>query len=148
MGVSSNRYATRIFRDRVAARRRSLAAANTAFSTFWWENSGGRSGVTGAIGVNVERPGSAFNNFFGDHHLFDPFKTRQIEHGVKQNAFHDRPQAAGPGLAFDGLARDSAECLLGEAEIDALHLEKPLVLFDQGVLWFEQNALECRLVEV
>ena len=78
----------------------------------------------------------------------DAFETRQVEHGVEQNALHDRAQAARPGLAFDRLAGDGAQRLLGKAEVDALHLEQPMVLLDQRVLRLDQDALERRLVEV
>src|SRR4029077_17480811 len=40
------------------------------------------------------------------------------------------------------------QSLFRKAEIDALHFEKPLVLLDQGVLRFEQDALERRFVKV
>src|SRR5260221_12466935 len=48
--------------------------------------------LTGASAVDVERPRRALDNLFGDHHLLDTFEARQIEHGVKQNALHDRAQ--------------------------------------------------------
>jgi hypothetical protein len=46
------------------------------------------------------------------------------------------------------LAGDGAERLLGKAEVDALHLEQPLGLLDQGILRLKQNGLERRLVEI
>src|ERR1700730_17942891 len=71
-----------------------------------------------------------------------------MNHVSKQNALHKQARSAGAGLAFYRLAGNGAERLLGEAEVDALHLEKTLVLLDQCILRFEQNALERRFVEV
>src|SRR6266567_8446900 len=67
---------------------------------------------------------------------------------VEQNALHDRAQPARASLALHRLLGDSPECLVGKGEIDALHLEQPLVLFDQGVLGLGQDAFERSLVEV
>src|SRR5205085_6909925 len=52
------------------------------------------------------------------------------------------------GLAIDRLARNGAERLLRQRQIDALHLEQPLVLLYQRVLRLGENALQRRLVEV
>jgi len=90
----------------------------------------------------------SLHDLFRDHHFLDAFKARQIEHGVEQHALHDRAQAAGPGLPLDRLAGDGAQRLLGKAEFDALHLEQPMVLFNQRVLRLDQDALERRFVEV
>jgi hypothetical protein len=46
------------------------------------------------------------------------------------------------------LAGDGAQRLLGKAQVDALHLEQPLVMLDQRILRFNQNALERGLVEI
>src|ERR1700681_2883016 len=83
-----------------------------------------------------------------DHPSLEAFEARQIEHGVEQDALHDRAQAARPGLALDGLAGNGAQRLLGKGEVYALHLEQSMVLFDQRVLGLDQDALERRLVEV
>src|SRR5204862_3570053 len=80
--------------------------------------------------------------------LLYAFEARQIEHGVEQEAFYDRAQAARTGLAVDGLARNRAQRLLGKREIDRLHLEQPLVLLHQRVLGLGENELEGGLVEV
>ena len=80
-------------------------------------------------------------NFPGDHHLLDAFEARQVEHRVEQDALHDRTQAARSGLAVDRLAGDGAERFLGQSEIDAFHLEQPLILLDQRVLRLPEDAL-------
>ena len=48
----------------------------------------------GAVGINVERPRGTLDDFFRDHDLLDAFEARQVEHGVEQDTFHDRAQAA------------------------------------------------------
>ena len=101
-----------------------------------------------AVRVDVERPRGAFDDFLRDHDLLDAFEARQVEHGVEQDALHDRAQPARAGLALDRLARDGAERLLGQRQVDVLHLEQPLVLLYQGVLRLGEDALERRLVEV
>src|SRR6516164_5721402 len=102
----------------------------------------------GAVGINVERPRGTLDDLFRDHDLLDAFEARQVEHRVEQDTFHDRAQAARAGLAVDGLAGNSAQRLLGQREIDRLHLEQPLVLFHQRILGLGENELERRLVEV
>src|SRR5271170_4036888 len=57
-------------------------------------------------------------------------------------------RAARPGLSLYRLPGDGAERLLCKAEVDALHLEQPIVLLDQGVLRLDQDALQRRLVEI
>ena len=101
-----------------------------------------------AVGIDVERPGGSLDDLLGDHDLLDPFQARQIEHGVEQDAFHDRAQAARAGLAVDRLAGDGAQRFLGKRQIDRFHLEQPLVLLDQRVLRLDQDFLQRRLVEI
>src|ERR1700688_3050873 len=55
----------------------------------------------GTIGVDVERTGRSLDHFARDHDLFDAFQARKIEHGLKQDAFENRAQAARAGLAID-----------------------------------------------
>jgi len=57
-------------------------------------------------------------------------------------------RSARAGLALDCLLGDRRERLVGDCEIDALHLEQPLVLLHQRVLRLGQDPLERRLVEV
>src|SRR5262245_36621616 len=102
----------------------------------------------GAVGVDVEWPRGALDYLFRDHDLFDAFEARQVEHGIEQDALHDRAQSACPGLAVDGLAGDGAERLFRQGQIDRLHLEQPLVLLHQRVLGLGENELERGLVEV
>src|SRR5262249_26878812 len=57
-----------------------------------------------------------------------------------------RPRA--PGLALDHLAGDRATRLVGEGQVDVLHLEQPLVLFHQRVLGIGEDLLQRGLIEV
>src|SRR5256884_279979 len=102
----------------------------------------------GAVGIDVERPRGAFDDLFRDHDLLYAFEARQVEHGVEQDAFHDRAQSACARLAVDRLAGDGAQRLLRKGEIDRLHFEQPLVLLHQRVLRLRENELERRLIEV
>src|SRR6266568_8505298 len=68
-----------------------------------------------------------------------------ISRRVEQDAFHDGAQSARAGLALHRLLGDSPERLIGKGEIDALHLEQPLVLFHQRVLGLGPDALERHL---
>src|SRR5712691_10262694 len=70
-----------------------------------------RARVASASAVNVERPCGALHDLLGDHHFLDTFEARQVEHGVEQDALHDRAQSARPGLAVDRLAGNGAERL-------------------------------------
>jgi hypothetical protein len=51
-------------------------------------------------------------------------------------------------LALDRLVGNFPKRVLGKVEFDVLHLEQLAVLLDERVLRLDQNALECRLVEV
>src|SRR5262249_22557267 len=102
----------------------------------------------GTIGVDVERTRRAFDDLARDHDLLHALQARKIEHGLEQDAFEDRPQAARAGLALDRLARDRAERLVGEGQLDVLHLEQALILLDQRVLRIGQNLLQRGLVEI
>jgi hypothetical protein len=70
-------------------------------------------------------------------------RGRQVEHGVEQDALHDRAQAARAGLAVDRLAAIGAERLVGQGELHVLHLEQPLILLDQRVLRLGQDAISA-----
>ena len=91
---------------------------------------------------------AALDDLPRDHDLGDAFKAWQVEHCVKQGRLHDGAQPARPGLAVDGLAGDGAEGFLRHGEINSLHLEQPLILLHQGVLWLGQDELERGLVEI
>ena len=90
--------------------------------------------VAGASTVDVERPSGALDDLPRDHHLFDPFETRQVEHGVEQDALHDRAQAASASLAVDRLAGNGAQRSSARREIDRFYLEQALILLDQRLL--------------
>src|SRR6185312_16177279 len=91
-----------------------------------------------AVGVDIERPGCPLDDLLRDHALLDPTQARQVEHGVEQDALHDRAQTACAGLAVYRLARNRPESLFGEGQVDRFHLEQPLVLLDQRILRLDQ----------
>src|SRR5262249_25335585 len=78
----------------------------------------------------------------------DGFEARQLEHGVEQDALHNRAQPPRAGLAVDRLSGDGVERFLRKREIDAIHLEQPLILLHQGVLRLPEDPLEGPLVEL
>ena len=57
----------------------------------------------------------------------------RLELDVEQGLLEDRAQAAGAGLAREGLVGDRAERVIGEHELDAVELEEPLELLDERV---------------
>jgi hypothetical protein len=69
-----------------------------------------RSGRTG--GIDVERLGHCRRPLRRKSRLPHAFQARQVEHGVEQDAFHDRAQATCAGLALDGLLGDRRSALL------------------------------------
>jgi hypothetical protein len=54
----------------------------------------GVANMTQAIRVNIQRRRGSLHDLFRNHHFPDAFEARHIEHGVEQNALHDRAQAA------------------------------------------------------
>src|ERR1700684_188965 len=105
-------------------------------------------GAVGTVGVDVERTRRSFHNFARDHDLFDTFQARKIEHGLEQNALKDGTQTPRAGLALDRPAGDRAKRLVGEGQLDILHLEQPLILLHQRVLRIGEDLLQRSLVEV
>src|SRR5205085_2393184 len=53
-----------------------------------------------------------------------------------------------PSLPLYRLSGDGPERVVGEREVDALHLEQPLVLLDERILRLGQDALKRHLVEI
>src|ERR1700736_866980 len=105
-------------------------------------------GAVGTIGVDIERASRSLDHFARDHDLFNAFQARKIEHCLEQDAFENRAQAPRAGLALDRLAGDRAESLIGERQLDVLHLEQPLILLHQSVLRIGQNLLERNFIEI
>src|SRR6185295_18143035 len=98
--------------------------------------------------MDVQGPGPAFDHFSVNGDFLDPPEIRQLEHGVEQDALHDRAQAPGARLALDGLLGDRRQGVVGERERHVLHLEQALVLLEQGVLRLSQDLYEGFLVQV
>src|ERR1700736_5411915 len=105
-------------------------------------------GAVGTIGVDIERASRSLDHFARDHDLFNAFQARKIEHCLEQDAFENRAQAPRACLALDRLAGDRAKSLVGERQLDVLHLEQPLILLHQRVLRIGQDLLERSLVEI
>src|ERR1700728_3158341 len=102
----------------------------------------------GALSIDIERASLAFDDLRTDDDLFDAIEARQFKHCVKQDAFHDRTEAAGACAPLDRLLGDDSQRLFLNRQVGVLHLEQTLILFDQRVLWFRQNLLQGVLVEI
>src|SRR5258708_7134779 len=111
---------------------------------------GGASGnrVAATIRIDLKGLGAALDDLLVDDHFLDPAHARQVEHRVEEDALHDRAQAAGARLARDRTPGHGAEGVIREAEPQALHLEQPLVLFDQRILRFHQDLDQRGLAQV
>jgi len=58
--------------------------------------------------MDVERAGPTFDHFGIDRHFFDATQVGELEHGVEQDALHDRAQAACAGLPLEWRVRATA----------------------------------------
>ncbi len=88
----------------------------------------------------------AFDHFAGDDEFFDAALRGRGVHRFEQKFFEDHHQTACADFAGDGLARDAAQSIVGEAEFDVIVLEFLLILFDERVLRFGQDSDERGLV--
>src|SRR5277367_2107037 len=88
---------------------------------------------------NNRRQHVVLDGLLGHHDLGDVVAAGDVVHHRQQDFFHDRAQAAGPGAAVNRLLSDRFQGILGELELDVVHLEKPRVLLDQGVLGLGQD---------
>src|ERR1700728_2664049 len=102
----------------------------------------------GSLSIDVERASLAFDDLRTDDDLFDAIEARQFKHCVKQDAFHDRTEAAGARASLDRLLGDDSQRLFLNRQVGVLHLEQTLILFDKRVLWFRQDLLQGVLVEI
>src|SRR6266700_2277462 len=113
---------------RTGPREQNSAASNVRlrqqFASAHLSAGAGFNRTIGTIGVDVERASGAFDHFARNHHFLDAFEAREIEHGLEQDALQDRAQAPRAGLALDRPAGDRAKRLVGEGQLDILHLEQ------------------------
>src|SRR3954463_2358670 len=91
-------------------------------------------GVLLRRGLGHERGRDALLDRLARHDaLLDVATGGQLELHLEQDLLDDRTQAAGAGLALEGLLRDRGERVLGEDELDAVEGEEALELLDQRV---------------
>uniref|UniRef100_A0A0N4ZZK6 RIH_assoc domain-containing protein n=1 Tax=Parastrongyloides trichosuri TaxID=131310 RepID=A0A0N4ZZK6_PARTI len=98
--------------------------------------------------VDQQRLGPALDHLGVDHHFLDAVIGRQFVHGVEQDAFENRTQATGTGLALQCLAGHRLERIAAELQVDAFHLEQLAVLLGQGVLRLGEDLHQRSLVEL
>src|SRR5262245_21795952 len=82
-----------------------------------------------------------------DHALGDVGAAREVVHDLEEHLLEDRPQAPGARPPLQRLLAHSLEGVVGEDEIDVVELEELLVLLQQRVLRFDEDADERLLVE-
>ena len=100
------------------------------------------------LGVDVEWLGIALDHFAIDHDLFHTAQVWQLEHRVEQDTFHDRTQSACTRLPGDSATSNGCQSLWREVELNALHVEQLLILFQQGILGLCEDLDQRRLVQV
>src|SRR5215813_3109071 len=83
-----------------------------------------------------------------DDALLEALDGRQLVHDLEHDLFQDRAQAARAGAPLERLARDRRHRVVGELEADLLEVEVLLVLLDDRVLRFLEDADQRRIVEV
>ena len=66
----------------------------------------------------MQRRRCSLHDLLRDLHSRDAFQTWQFEHGVEQNALHDRSKAAGSGLALNRLASNGAQRLVSKGKVE------------------------------
>ena len=89
------------------------------------------------------------------------FMREERPRGLRRGAMHFKPSVGyreqmlsmmdrkpRAPVSLDRLASDGAERLLGEAEVDALHLEQPLVLLDPGHSWARAHRRKTQMQRI
>lgn len=74
--------------------------------------------------------------------------VRHIVHDGHEDVLHHAAQAAGAGLALDGLAGDGMESLVGDVQLHIVHRQQLFILLDQTVAGLFQHAHQRILVQV
>ena len=80
-------------------------------------------------------------------HLQSGSKGRRTEHQFTENILHDRTQTARSGFLLDRFSGDSAKSVVGESELDIVHFEKLLILFDDRIFRLGQDLNKCFFVK-
>src|SRR2546425_7975765 len=87
------------------------------------------------------------NHISVDDDFFDISTGWDFIHYVEQNLFNDSTKSSGPCLLFERSLSGSIQGIIGENQLDAIKLQKFLILFDDRVLWFRQDADQSVLIE-
>ena len=94
-----------------------------------------------------QRAGLVGDRIGVDDTLLHVAPAGDLVHDFHERLFEDGAEAARAGLVFESGLSDGAEGVVGEDELDAVHLEVALVLLDEGVLRLGENADQCWFVE-
>lgn len=76
---------------------------------------------------------------FRDGAFYDVLHAGDLVHDFLHDLLDDRAEAAGTGIALDGLAGDSVDGSVFDDELYAVHGQQLLVLLDEGILRFGQD---------
>ena len=79
------------------------------------------------------RPLALLDRLPGDDALLDVAAGGRLELDVEQGFLEDRAEAAGAGLALEGLVRDRAERLGSEDQLDVVELEEAMELAGERI---------------
>ena len=109
---------------------------------------GGRRFFFLRLGMHQQGRCTVVHGFFVDHDFLDIIHAGQLEHGVQQDAFHDRTQTPRAGFALDRAFGDGGQSIRREGQLGAFDVEQALVLLDQSVLRLGQNGDQRGFVEI
>src|SRR5262245_47077886 len=73
--------------------------------------------LAAATGRDEGRPEVPLDRLLRDHALVHVLARRELEHDVEEGVLDDRAEAAGAGLALQGLVADLPEGVLGEDQL-------------------------------
>ena len=94
------------------------------------------------------RRSAVLYRILGNGDLFDRIIARDLKHQVLQRIFHNGTQAAGAGLAGNGLFRNGVKRFGCELQIDLIKIKELLILADKAVFRLCEDAHKCGFVEV
>src|SRR5579864_4533441 len=119
------------------------------------ENSscGGRSrgwNPAGSAGLFQQAPinFASAHHIRGDHEVAHFALHGEVVHEFQHEVFENHTQAARADLALKSQLRDGLEGVVGEAQADVFKFKEALILLEERVLGFGENAHQSALVEI
>src|SRR6201999_3997273 len=93
-------------------------------------------------------------DFASADHIFSDDKVahfalhRQVIHDFEHEVFQDHAQASRADFALKRQLGNGGDGIIREAKADVFEFEEALVLLEQGILGFSENANQCWVVEI